>query len=57
MKHLHIYLTLLSFLSVSAWSYGEHLEANSVPVTDVPTHYTCEHDVIFNQYICYGEQR
>ena len=57
MKHLRIYLTLMSFLSVSAWSYGEHLEANSVPVTDVPTHYTCEHDVIFNQYICYGEQR
>ena len=57
MKHLHIYLTLMSFIAVSAWTYGEYLEANAILVSEVPSHFMCQYDTLANHYICYGEQR
>ena len=57
MKHLHIYLTLMSFIAVSAWAYGEYLEANAILVSEVPSHFMCQYDTLANHYICYGEQR
>ena len=40
-----------------AYAYGEHLEANAVPVSKVPSHFMCEYDTWGNQYICYGESK
>ena len=50
-----LYLLLL-ICGGAAYAYGEHLEANAVSAPDVPSHFICEHDPLFNQYICYGEQ-
>ena len=48
------YLFLLLFATSSAsYVYGEYLQYNASPITDLPTDLMCEHDAIFNQYICF----
>lgn len=48
------YLFLLLFVTSSAsYVYGEYLQYNASPITELPTNLICEHDVIFSQYNCY----
>ena len=48
------YLFLLLFVTSSAsYVYGQYLQYNASPITDLPTNLMCEHDVVFNQYICF----
>jgi len=56
MSILSKYLLLLMFVTGSAsLLYGEYLEYNASPITELPTDLVCEHDVLFNQYICFKE--
>jgi hypothetical protein len=50
-----MYLLLL-VCGGTAYAYGEHLEANAVSISEVPSHFICEHDTWGGHYLCYGEQ-
>lgn len=51
------YLFLLLFVTGSAsYAYGEYLQYHASPITELPTNLICEHDAIFNQYICFEEK-
>lgn len=58
MKHLDnlIFATGFIALATVGYLYGETLFENRVSVSEVPTHFICEFDPIFDQYICYEEQ-
>lgn len=58
MKHLDnlVFATLFIGLATAGYIYGETLFQNRVSVSEVPTHFICEFDPIFDQFICYEEQ-
>ena len=51
----YLFLFLLLITGSASFVYGEYLSYTATPITELPADLICEHDPMFNQYICFED--